>query len=262
MYLHGFSTPKIDEYDTLSSEDKWNEYFDVILANPPFFSPKGGIQPHKRFGVESKKAEVLFTSYILEHLKPNGRAGIIIPEGIIFQDGRAYKELRKQLIENGLIGVISLPAGVFQPYSGVKTSILILDKKLSKERDSIFFADIQNDGFSLGAQRSPISKNDLPRLVSDISNHLFEDKNTSNLNYILKTEIRENKITILDASSYQKLESQFHSDFPFLRLADVCSKITDGSHSQLVVRTRRRPSTSNAGRGNCGRPALTSSFLS
>ena len=89
MYLHGFSTPKIDEYDTLSSEHKWNEYFDVILANPPFFSPKGGIQPHKRFGVESKKAEVLFTSYILEHLKPNGRAGIIVPEGIIFQNGKA-----------------------------------------------------------------------------------------------------------------------------------------------------------------------------
>ena len=98
MYLHKFSNPEIHEYDTLSSEDKWNKYFDVILANPPFFSPKGGIQPHKRFGVDSKKAEVLFTSYILEHLKPKGRAGIIIPEGIIFQTGKAYKELRKQLI--------------------------------------------------------------------------------------------------------------------------------------------------------------------
>ena len=134
MYLHGFSTPDIEEYDTLSSEDKWNEYYDVILANPPFFSPAGGIQPHQRFGVQSTKAEVLFTSYILEHLKPNGRAGIIIPEGIIFQTGKAYKELRKQLIENALIGVISLPAGVFNPYSGVKTSVLILDKKLSKEK--------------------------------------------------------------------------------------------------------------------------------
>ena len=94
MYLHGFQTPKIEEYDTLSSEDKWNEYYDVILANPPFFSPKGGIQPHNRFGVSSKKAEVLFTSYILDHLKPNGRAGIIVPEGIIFQTGTAYKELK------------------------------------------------------------------------------------------------------------------------------------------------------------------------
>ena len=111
MYLHGFSTPDIEEYDTLSSEDNWNEYYDVILANPPFFSPSGGIQPHKRFGVESKKAEVLFTSYILEHLKPNGRAGIIVPEGIIFQNGTAYKELRKQLMEGGLVVVFS--ASVF-----------------------------------------------------------------------------------------------------------------------------------------------------
>jgi type I restriction enzyme M protein len=171
MYLHGFSTPKIDEYDTLSSEDNWNEYFDVILANPPFFSPKGGIQPHKRFGVQSTKAEVLFTSYILEHLKPNGRAGIIIPEGIIFQTGKAYNELRKQLIENGLVGVISLPSGVFQPYSGVKTSILILDKKLNKERDSVFFAEVKNDGFDLGAQRNQIEKNDLPELCLKIKEY-------------------------------------------------------------------------------------------
>ena len=86
--------------------------------------------------INSSKAEVLFVDYINEHLKPNGRAGIIVPEGVIFQTGTAYKELRKQLIENGLVGVISLPAGVFNPYAGVKTSILILDKKLNKEQNS------------------------------------------------------------------------------------------------------------------------------
>ena len=156
MYLHGFSTPKIDEYDTLSSEDKWNEYFDVILANPPFFTPKGGIQPHKRFGVESNKAEVLFTSYILEHLKPNGRAGIIVPDGIIFQKGSAYKKLREQLLDRGLIGIISLPGGVFNPYSGVYTSIIIIDKKFAKENKDIFFMDIENDGYTLSSSRKKI----------------------------------------------------------------------------------------------------------
>ena len=96
----------IEEYDTLSEDEKWNDYYDVILANPPFFTPKSGgaIEPHKRFGVSSKKAEVLFTSYILDHLKPDGRAGIIVPEGIIFQTGKAYKELRKQLIEKWISG--------------------------------------------------------------------------------------------------------------------------------------------------------------
>jgi len=138
MYLHKFTNPKINEYDTLSNEERWNEYYDVILANPPFFSPKGGITPHNRFGVKSTKAEVLFIDYINEHLKPNGRAGIIVPEGIIFQTGTAYKQLRKKLVETSLIGVVSLPTGIFQPYSGVKTSVLILNKEVSKKSNHIF----------------------------------------------------------------------------------------------------------------------------
>lgn len=132
MFLHKFNNPNIFEYDTLSDENKWNEYFDIILANPPFFSPKGGITPHNRFRIKSKRAEVLFADYIDEHLKPNGRAGIIVPEGIIFRNAAGYKHLRKILIKSSLIGVISLPAGIFHPYSNVKTSILILDKKKKK----------------------------------------------------------------------------------------------------------------------------------
>jgi type I restriction enzyme M protein len=173
MYLHKFTNPKINEYDTLSSEDRWNEYYDVILANPPFFSPKGGIMPHNRFGVKSTKAEVLFVDYINEHLKPNGRAGIIVPEGIIFQNGNAYKQLRKRLVEVSLIGVISLPAGVFQPYSGVKTSVLILDKEKSKINRSIIFCKVNNDGFDLGSSRKEIKENDLPIIIeSFIKNKL------------------------------------------------------------------------------------------
>jgi len=222
MYLHGFSTPKIDEYDTLSSEDKWNEYFDVILANPPFFSPSGGIQPHKRFGVSSIKAEVLFTSYIIEHLKPNGRAGIIIPEGIIFQTGKAYKELRKQLIEKGLVGVISLPAGVFNPYSGVKTSILILDKKLSKERDSIFFAEVKNDGFDLGAQRAPIKENDLPQIINAI---LLGEEIDDIFFYVEKEIILKDKSYSLTARIYKEIE-EVNSDYPLVHIAEVYKVIS------------------------------------
>ena len=128
MYLHKFTNPKINEYDTLSSEDRWNEYYDVVLANPPFFSPKGGITPHNRFGVKSSRSEILFIDYIIKHLKPNGRAGIIVPEGIIYQKGNAYKQLRKNLVSDCLIGIISLPAGIFNPYSNGKTSILFLNK--------------------------------------------------------------------------------------------------------------------------------------
>ncbi|MCK4665255.1 N-6 DNA methylase, partial [Candidatus Dependentiae bacterium] len=140
MYLHLFQNPKIYEYDTLTSEERWDDKFDVILANPPFMTPKGGIKPHKRFSIQAKRSEVLFVDYIMEHININGRAAVIVPEGIIFQTNNAYKSLRKKLIEeNFLWAVASLPAGIFQPYSGVKTSILFMDKNIAKKSDEILF---------------------------------------------------------------------------------------------------------------------------
>lgn len=163
MYLHGFNTPQIYEYDTLTSTDRWNEYANVILANPPFMTPKGGIRPHQKFSIQAKRSEVLFVDYMLEHLTNNGRAGIIVPEGIIFKSDNAYKLLRKLLVEeNYLVGVISLPGGVFNPYAGVKTSILWIDRALAKKTDKIIFIKVSSDGFDLGAQRRPCDANDLP----------------------------------------------------------------------------------------------------
>ncbi|MHB1236302.1 MAG: N-6 DNA methylase [Gallionella sp.] len=172
LYLHGFTDPHIYEYDTLTSEDRWNEYADVILANPPFMSPKGGIKPHKRFSIQAKRSEVLFVDYMAEHLTSTGRAGIIVPEGIIFQSQTAYKSLRKMLVENSLVAVISLPAGCFNPYSGVKTSILILDKSVARQSDSVAFFKVENDGYGLGAQRREIVKNDLPQVKAELDEYL------------------------------------------------------------------------------------------
>jgi len=172
MYLHGFREPDIVEYDTLTSEDKWNELADVILANPPFMSPKGGIRPHKKFSVQSNRSEVLFVDYIAEHLTAKGRAGVIVPEGIIFQSGTAYKALRRMLVQQYLVAVVSLPGGVFNPYSGVKTSILILDKSLAKQSETVGFFKVENDGFGLGAQRRPVERNDLPQVLLDIKEYL------------------------------------------------------------------------------------------
>ena len=166
MYLHHFTKPKISEYDTLTSEEKWDDCYDVILANPPFMTPKGGIMPHSRYRVKAKRSEVLFVDYIAEHLNPNGRAAIIVPEGIVFQSSNAYKELRKYLVNNDLLyAVISLPAGVFNPYSGVKTSILLIDRLFSKFKDKILFVKLDNDGFDLGAQRREIKENDIPEII-------------------------------------------------------------------------------------------------
>ncbi|MBU4300128.1 N-6 DNA methylase [archaeon] len=161
LYLHGFKNPHIYEYDALTSDEKWNETFDVALANPPFMTPKGGIRPHKRFSVDSNRAEVLFVDYMAEHLTNDGKAGIVVPEGIIFQSGSTYKQLRKMLVDNALYAVVSLPAGVFNPYSGVKTSVLFLDKRIVKKSKDILFVKAESDGFGLGAQRREIKNNDL-----------------------------------------------------------------------------------------------------
>lgn len=168
MFLHGATDPDIHEYDSLTDESKWEEKFNVILANPPFMTPKGGIKPHKRFGVSSNRAEVLFVDYIANHLRLDGKAGIIVPEGIVFQVGKAYKEVRKNLIENSLIAVVSMPSGIFQPYSGVKTSILFLDKKIAKEKSEVLFLELNNDGYSLGSQRTEIAGNEIPDIINTI----------------------------------------------------------------------------------------------
>ena len=172
LYLHGFTDPHIFEYDSLTQEERWNEFADVILANPPFMSPKGGIKPHKRFSIQAKRSEVLFVDYMAEHLTPTGRAGIIVPEGIIFQSQGAYRELRRMLVENSLVAVVSLPAGVFQPYSGVKTSILILDKSLARQAKTVAFFKVDSDGFGLGAQRRATEKNDLPAVLAELAAYL------------------------------------------------------------------------------------------
>ena len=166
LYLHSCPAPQIHEYDTLTSEERWEERAEVILANPPFMSPKGGIRPHGRFAVPAKRSEVLFVDYIAEHLAAGGRAGAIVPEGVIFQSQHAYRQLRKMLVEQYLTAVVSLPAGVFQPYSGVKTSVLFLDRARAARSGRIALLKAANDGYDLGAQRRPSDRNDLPEVLA------------------------------------------------------------------------------------------------
>jgi len=235
MYLHGFATPLIHEYDSLSSEDRWQETFDVILANPPFMTPKGGIRPHKKFGVQANKAEVLFTDYIAEHLNSNGRAGIVVPNGIVATSQTAYKQLRKMLVKDSLIAVISLPAGVFQPYSGVKTSVLILDKRLAKKSQHILFLKIENDGFDLGAQRREIDKNDLPVALQTLEvykeclsyDKAFEDL-PSLATLVEKETVLGNKDIVLSAERYFEAKVSL-TEFELAKLEDICD-VRDGTH--------------------------------
>jgi len=228
MYLHGFTGPHIYEYDTLTSEERWNEFADVILANPPFMSPKGGIKPHRRFSIQAKRSEVLFVDYIAEHLTPSGRAGIIVPEGIIFQTQNAYRELRKTLVENSLVAVVSLPAGVFNPYSGVKTSILILDKSLARQNDTIAFFRVENDGFGLGAQRRAIEKNDLPLVQAELAAYLQAPRSCHSVAdlqlacglIVPKAQVAATSDFNLSGERYREGTARNHS-FPLVSLGEV-----------------------------------------
>ena len=236
LYLHGFKSPQIVEYDTLTSEDRWNEFADVILANPPFMSPKGGIKPHKRFSIKAKRSEVLFVDYMAEHLSPRGRAGIIVPEGIIFQSQTAYKDLRKMLVENSLVAVISLPAGVFNPYSGVKTSILVLDKSLAKKTDKIAFFKVENDGFGLGAQRRAVEGDDLPFVLEQITNYELRITNgeeliTSEDDRVLivpKSRIAANGDYNLSGERYRDITVR-PTRYPIVQLGEVAEIVSGQS---------------------------------
>jgi len=231
LYLHGFADPHIYEYDTLTSQERWNEYADVILANPPFMSPKGGIKPHNRFSVQSKRSEVLFVDYMAEHLTPTGRAAIIVPEGIIFQSGTAYKQLRETLVNGFLIGVISLPSGVFMPYTGVKTSILVLDRVTAKRKPNILFSEVKHIGVSLGVKRTASEFNDLPDVLRDYCAY-YEGRELSRCSWLAsREEILANDCN-LTGSRYRP--AVVNGDKRLVKIADVC-RITKGASSSTTT---------------------------
>ncbi|MBQ0098955.1 MAG: N-6 DNA methylase [Firmicutes bacterium] len=242
LFLHGCKKPNIHLYDTLSEKDYWKDNFDIILANPPFMTPKGGIRPHELFSaINANRSEVLFTYYIAKHLKRAGRAGFIVPEGVVFQTANAYKDMRRILIEeNYLYAVISLPSGVFNPYSGVKTSVLLLDRNLAKKTDKVLFVKMNNDGFDLGAQRRPIEKNDIPAITEIVKSFAFavstETENDFVDNYGLSTVVSKEEIIkndfVLVGDRYS-IKTNINSKYDLFKIGNCCE----------VLDSKRRPIT-------------------
>lgn len=169
MLMHGIESPDIRYRDSLSegaSED--SEKYTLILANPPFAGSLDYESTSKDLQrvVKTKKTELLFVALFLKLLKPGGRAAVIVPDGVLFGSSKAHKEIRRALVEDHkLDGIVKLPSGVFKPYAGVSTAILLFTKTDSGGTDQVWFYDISADGFSLDDKRTPVGANDLPDVL-------------------------------------------------------------------------------------------------
>jgi type I restriction enzyme M protein len=169
MILHGFRKPQIIERDVLS--EACNQRFDIILSNPPFLALRRGITSHSQFTVAARRTELLFLQFIATHLSDAGRAAVVVPDGLLFQNRDACREVRRMLVDGPLVAVVSLPAGCFNPYSEAKTCILFLDKRLARKSQPIAFFRADNDGFELGRRRTRIDLDDLPQLKKEIGQY-------------------------------------------------------------------------------------------
>src|SRR6266581_2064173 len=165
LMLHGINSPRFYYMDTLSKEFKDAREYDVILMNPPFKGAVDKADVSPTLPGNTTKSELLFLHLILRALDMGGRAAVIVPDGVLFGSGKAHVEIRRKLIEeNRLDGVISMPSGVFRPYAGVSTAVLLFTKGAATER--IWFYDMEHDGFSLDDKRQRVQENDIPDLLA------------------------------------------------------------------------------------------------
>ena len=197
MMLHDVENPNIDYKDSLSKSNTDKEKYTVVLANPPFTGSldSEGVADDLLKVTKTKKTELLFLALMLRILKIGGRCAVIVPDGVLFGASKAHKQIRQELIEkHNLHGVISMPSGVFKPYAGVSTAILLFTKTGMGGTEKVWFYDMQADGFSLDDKRNPIEENDIEDIVKRYEN-LEEEKDrkrTEKSFFVSKKEIVEN----------------------------------------------------------------------
>ncbi|MGX7348888.1 type I restriction-modification system subunit M [Dolosicoccus paucivorans] len=197
MLLHDVENPQIHYVDSLSKSNKEREKYTLVLANPPFKGSldKEAVADDLTRITNTGKTELLFIGLILELLKSGGRAGVIVPDGVLFGASNAHKSLRKEIIDNHkLEGVISMPSGVFKPYTGVSTAILLFTKTGIGGTDKVWFYDMEADGLSLDDKREKVKDNDIEDVIARFHKLEDEDKRerTEKSFLVPVEEIREN----------------------------------------------------------------------
>ena len=210
LMLHSISNPDIDYKDSVSKQNEISEKYTLCLANPPF---KGtvdaeSINDNLKSVTNTKKTELLFLALFLRMLKKGGQCACIVPDGVLFGSSKAHKSIRKELVENHqLRAVISMPSGVFKPYAGVSTAVLVFTKTGAGGTDKVWFYDMKADGFSLDDKRSEVSENDIPDIIERF-HHLDQEEErerTEQSFFVPKDEIVDNGYD-LSINKYKKTE--------------------------------------------------------
>ena len=210
LMLHSINNPEIDYQDSVSKQNQISKCYTICLANPPF---KGTVDAESinddlKAVTNTKKTELLFLALFLRMLKKGGRCACIVPDGVLFGSSKAHKSIRKELVENHqLQAVISMPSGVFKPYAGVSTAVLVFTKTGAGGTENVWFYDMKADGFSLDDKRSEVTDNDIPDII-DRFHHMEQEaerERTEKSFFVPKKEIAENDYD-LSINKYKKVE--------------------------------------------------------
>ncbi|MBL7847750.1 MAG: SAM-dependent DNA methyltransferase [Cyclobacteriaceae bacterium] len=208
LMLHGVDNPNLHYADTLGKQFTEKQQYDVILANPPF---KGSIDLsdlNARFRVKTKKTELLYIELIHDLLESGGRAAVIVPDGVLFGTSNAHRDVRKVLVDDcTLEGIVSMPSGVFKPYAGVSTAVVLFTKAKPEKDYDVWFYDMQADGFSLDDKRQKIVDNDIPDILKEWTSRSKKKSDSKKVVRVNTKEIRKNKYD-LSLSRYKPIEHQ------------------------------------------------------
>ena len=219
LHLHGLTKSRLVRQNTLVDTTGFKDKFDVILANPPFAGKLDEESVSEDVRMNTKATEILFLRFMMDHLSDKGKMAVIVPEGVIFNASRANSKIREMLLDNGLWAVVSLPAGVFNPYAGVKTSILLLDREISKKNSELLFIKVSNDGFDLGAQRHAHSHNDIPQALGILGEWKKGKKSENTIaHYVEKTKMTEAGGYNLTAERYRVETDYSNAKWPMVEL--------------------------------------------
>ncbi|MEI6767224.1 MAG: class I SAM-dependent DNA methyltransferase [Bacteroidota bacterium] len=226
MLLHGIESPTLYDRDSLAESFTIRNQYSLILANPPFKGSldEESVEKSLLKMVKTKKTELLFLALMLRTLKTGGRCAVIVPDGVLFGSSNAHTAIRQEIIDNQkLEAVISMPSGVFKPYAGVSTAVLIFTKTTSGGTDNVWFYDMKADGFSLDDKRNPIEQNDISDIISRFEKRSAEKmrKRTDQSFLVPVQEIRDNKYD-LSINRYKEIvyeEKQY--DSPVKIIADI-----------------------------------------